>query len=49
MTYSFVGQKSRAYASFVKQIVELAAICGKKPKIVFINSKKHIAVDKKMF
>jgi hypothetical protein len=42
-------QKSMAYVGFVKLIVETAAICGKKPKIVFINSKIDIAVDKQMF
>jgi hypothetical protein len=38
-----------AYVAFVKLIIEITAICGKKPKIVFINSKKDIAVDKQMF
>jgi len=38
-----------AYVGFVKLIIEITAICGKKPKIVFINSKKAIAVYKKMF
>jgi hypothetical protein len=38
-----------AYVGFVKLIREITAICGKKPKIVFINSKKDIAVYKKMF
>jgi thiamine monophosphate synthase len=49
MAYGFYGQKSMAYAAFVNLIVETTAICGKKPKIVFINSKIDIAVDKKMF
>jgi hypothetical protein len=49
MTYSFPAQESMAYVGFVKLIIEITAICGKKPKIVFINSKKAIAVYKKMF
>jgi len=38
-----------AYEGFVKLIIETTAICGKKPKIVLINSKIDIAVIKKMF
>ena len=49
MTYGFLAQESMAYGGFVKLIIEITAICGKKPKIVFINSKKDIAVYKQMF
>jgi len=36
-----------AYVTFVKLIIELQAICGKKSKIVLIKTQKAIAVDKK--
>jgi|TARA_B110000967_G_scaffold191536_1_gene217287 hypothetical protein len=36
-----------AYVVFVKLIIEIVAICGKKSKIVLINTQKAIAVDKK--
>jgi hypothetical protein len=49
MTYCFISQKSMGYVGFVKFIVKITAICGKKPKIVSINCRKEIAVDKKMF
>ena len=36
-----------AYVTFVKQIIEITAICGKNSKIVLLKSEKDIAVDKK--
>ena len=36
-----------AYVVFVKLIIEISAICGKKSKIVLIKSEKDIAADKK--
>ena len=36
-----------AYVTFIKQIIEITAICGKKPKIVLLKSEKDIAVGKK--
>jgi len=38
MSYAFAHQKSMAYDVFLKLLVETQAICGKKPKIVFIIS-----------
>ena len=35
------------YVGFVKFIVKITAICGKKPKIVLLKSEKDIAVGKK--
>jgi len=47
MSYSFSSRKSMAYVVFVKPIIEITAICGKKSKIVLIKSEIDIAVDKK--
>ena len=47
MSYSFSSRKSIAYVVFVKLIIEITAICGKKSKIVFTKSEKDIAADKK--
>ena len=47
MGCSFSSRKSIAYAVFVKLIIEITAICGKKSKIVLGKSEKDIAVDKK--
>ena len=47
MSCGFSSRKSMAYVVFVKLIIEIVAICGKKSKIVLINTQKAIAVDKK--
>ncbi len=44
MGYAFAHQKSMAYGVFLKLFGETEAICGKKPKIVFIISQLIIAV-----
>ena len=47
MSCGFSSRKSMAYVVFVKLIIEIVAICGKKSKLVLIKTQKDVAVNKK--